>query len=224
MNVDRDKVAIVRGYFEKARPRLGKLAGRFVEDVDPVIVDAEQIFEEMIPGLAYVNDPNNLMASALFICAVNLSLYLALTKRGVQSHQFGRAMLIGLTKAPVQPMDFGEGGEDAFAAFASEAEQQQNLPGEFVIEAVSGDGESFDWGYDVKSCAICHQFGKYDAMELVPYMCATDDVMSDKAEQGLQRSGSIAVGARRCDFRYTQGGTPKRLAEQFPQRIKVQTV
>jgi hypothetical protein len=58
-------------------------------------------------------------------------------------------------------------------------------------------------------------------MEVVPYMCAVDDVMSDKGNQGLQRGGSLALGASKCDFRYKRGGQPQRLAEQYPLQIRV---
>lgn len=56
-------------------------------------------------------------------------------------------------------------------------------------------------------------------MDLVPYMCATDDVVSDRGGQGLRRTGTIAVGAHQCDFRYKRGGEPLHLAPQCPQRF-----
>ena len=74
---------------------------------------------------------------------------------------------------------------------------------------------------NIKSCGICHQYAKYDAMDLVPYMCATDDVESDKSNLGLRRTGSIAVGAHLCDFRYKRGAEPQRLATQHPDKIRV---
>lgn len=72
----------------------------------------------------------------------------------------------------------------------------------------------------VKSCAICQAAARYDAMSLVPYFCAVDDVMSDKGNQGLRRTGSLALGASHCDFRYWRGGQPNRLAEQYPEQIR----
>ena len=86
------------------------------------------------------------------------------------------------------------------------------------------DNDDFDWGMNVKSCAICSSFSKYDAMDLVPYMCASDDVMSDQGEQGLRRTGTIAVGAHQCDFRYKSGGEPQHIAEEYPERIRLKVV
>lgn len=103
----------------------------------------------------------------------------------------------------------------------AKASQTNALPGEFVYETVLGDRREFDWGMNVQSCAICSAFSKYDAMDLVPYMCATDDVVSDRENQGLRRTGTIAVGATHCDFRYKRGGDPLHLLAQYPDRIHV---
>lgn len=200
-----------------------RLAGRCANDAEAVVAEASAIFDEMLPSMAYVDKPQHPLASALFICSVNLSLYLALKKRGVDVHAFGSAMLTGLTRAPIPvPQESDEVLRERLAQFAllAEASQTNAAPGEDVVEFVSGEGAEFEWGYNVKSCAICHVAAKYDAMDLVPYFCAVDDVMSDKGNQGLRRSGSLAVGAPQCDFRYKRGGEPQRLAEQYPEQIR----
>ena len=130
-----------------------------------------------------------------------------------------------MTARPAPP-----GAAEAEAAKATSEEVQEQArrsqraarPGEFAFEIVAGDGYTGgDFGMNVISCAVCFAFGKYDAMALVPYMCPTDDVLSDALGQGLQRSGTIALGAHRCDFRFDREGSPARLAEQFPERIKL---
>jgi hypothetical protein len=73
---------------------------------------------------------------------------------------------------------------------------------------------------NITRCGICHAYAKHDAMEFTPYMCATDDLESDRLGQGLRRTGTIALGAHRCDFRYKAGGEPLRLAEQYPDQIR----
>lgn len=210
-------------FFDQANVRLTRLAGRFVSDVDAVIAEASTIFDEMLPGMAYVDKPQHPLAPALFICSVNLSLYLALKKRGVDVYAFGSAMLNGLMHAPIHvPQESDEALRERLTQFAllAEASQTNAAPGEDVIEFISGENPDFEWGYNVKSCAICQAAAKYDAIDLVPYFCAVDDVMSDKGNQGLQRTGSLALGAPHCDFRYTRGGEPHRLAEQYPDQIR----
>lgn len=210
-------------YFNQARPRLTRLAGRFTDDTDAVIADASEIFDQMLPGLGYIDKPQHPLAPALFICSVNLSLYLALKKRGVDVHDFGSAMVNGLARAPIPvPEESEEYLQERLAQFAllAEASQTSAQPGEDVFEVVHPMNANFDWGYNVTSCAICKTASEYDAIDLVPYMCAVDDVMSDKGNRGLQRTGSIALGAGHCDFRFKRSGEPQRLAEQYPDRIR----
>lgn len=210
-------------YFQQAQMRLTRLASRFATDPQTVVDEAAAIFDAMLPTMAYVEKPDHPLASALFVCNVNLSLYLALKQRGVDVHAFGNALLNGLRRAPIPPQP--ELSEEALqaqlSAFLQAAQDSQTNPqsGEDIFEVV--EGTDFDWGYNVKSCALCHSASQHGAMEVVPYMCAVDDVMSDKNHQGLRRTGSIALGAQHCDFRYQRGGQPQRLAEQYPELIRI---
>ena len=216
----------VRTVFEQSKPYNMRIVKEFVEDADSLMEDAATIFDDMIPEMAYVDSPQAPMASSLFGCSASLAVYLALQKRGVDAHAFGSVMLKRMTAAPApEPQEQADDGatpRERFAKFieAGEASQRDAAPGEFVFEAFLGDARG-EWGMNVKSCAICHAFSKYDAMDLVPYMCAYDDVVSDRGSQGLRRHGTIALGRHECDFRYEHGGEPLRVAEQYPERIQL---
>lgn len=217
---------VIRGCFTTTRDANLKLVATLVDDPEVVMKDAEARFEEMLPTMAYVDRPAAPMAMSVFGCAVELAIYLVLRDRGVDVHDFGRRMLDAATELwPVSAEDGAtELTHEQLQAWldGAAASQRHAKPGEFVYEAVGGD-ESSDWGMNIKSCAICAQYSQYDAMDLVPYMCATDDVMSDLMGQGLRRTGTIALGAHQCDFRYKRGGEPLRVAEQYPQRIHIRT-
>jgi hypothetical protein len=224
MNRQENEQFVKNLYFDQATVRLMRLAGRFVEDAPIVVAEAATIFENMLPTMAYIDRPQYPLASALFICSVNLSLYLALKRRGVDVHDFGSAMLNGLARAPIQiPEESDEALQQRLVQFggAAKASQINMAAGEDVFEVVDADNADFDWGYNVKSCAIYQAAAKYNALDLVPYMCAVDDVMSDKGNQGLRRRGSLALGAQQCDFRYKRGGQPQRLVEQYPEQIRI---
>lgn len=212
-------------FFNQARMRLMRLASRFANDPQTVVDEAAAIFDAMLPEMAYVDKPAHPLAGALFICNVNLSLYLALKRRGIDVHAFGSALLNGLARAPIppQPEESEEALQARLAQFiqAAEASQTKAAPGEDVFEIVDATNAGFDWGYNVRSCALCQSAAKHEAMEVVPYLCAVDDVMSDKNNQGLRRTGSLATGATHCDFRFTRGGPPLRLAEQYPELIQI---
>lgn len=211
---------IVRAYFEFLHGRFVTMAGEWVDDPEAVVADAETRFEAMIPDLAYVDDPGHPMAMSLFFTAVNLAMHLALRERGVGTHDFGPVLLGSLIEEPLPDVDV-IGQMDAFKA-AGDASLEGAKPGEFVFEVVT-EGDDFDWGMDVKSCGICFLFSQHDAMDFVPYMCAGDDVLSDQMGDGLRRTGTIALGAHQCDFRYQKGGQPLPLAGQYPQQIQIRS-
>ena len=211
---------MVRGQFAGMRRGYQMIAARFVDDPEAVVDEAAARYDRMVPDLAYLDEPDHPMADSLFKCAMTLAVYLALKDRGVDVHDFGSTVVAMFAMVPAPPDQFGD--ESALLALrtAAEASQREPRKGEFVFE-VPDDEPGADVAMNVVSCGICHHFSKYGAMELVPYMCALDDVISDKLDQGLRRTGTIALGAHRCDFRYSRGGEPRRLADAYPDRIRL---
>ena len=194
------------------RPAVTALASG---DEEEVLAAAGDHFEAMLPELPYVEQPRHSMYPSMLACAAMLAAYRVLRERGADAHAWGRAC----HALPPAVEDGGEAGRER-ARRDADASQQGAARNEFVFEIVE-ENERGERGMNVTSCAICHLFGKYDAMDLVPYMCAYDDVVSDAGRQGLRRTGTIALGASHCDFRFRDGGEPLRLAEQFPDRIRL---
>lgn len=221
----------IRLPFGDHRYQLRDLAQVFTDEPDAVVAAAEARYEALIPTMGYVDRPDHPMAAAVFSCAALLALHQALQElHGVGVHEFGAAMLdcmradlAAIAASSSSAASDGEAGGDWLTPFleAAAASVREPRPGEFVFEVVPGDADT-DWGMDIRSCAICHQYAQHDAMELVPYMCAGDDVTSDVGGHGLRRSGTIALGSHHCDFRYKTGGVPVRVAELNPERIRVQ--
>ena len=212
-------------YFDKASARLLRLAQDLVgEDQAAEVMDsAAQRFREMIPTIGYQDNPKHPMASSLFATQANLALFLALRPCGVTAHQYGARMLKNMSGGkPNNAEAFGVPVEQIMKVFRDSAQdsQTQAAPAEFVYEFVEAQAQ-VDWGMNIQSCAVCHVFGKHDAMELVPYMCASDDVISERDDQGLVRTGSIGLGAHQCDFRFKYGGEGQSLHTQYPDRIRI---
>jgi len=209
---------LVRGVFEFYRGHFVTIAAQWVDDPEAVVADASQRLDKMLPGLAYVNDPGHPFALSLFYTAVSLAMHLALRDRGIATHDFGRALLECQIANPIPEIDYAS-QLDKFKA-AGDASLVHTEPGEFVFEVLTGS-EDFDYGINVKSCGVCYLFSQHDAMDFVPYMCAGDDVLSDQADDGLRRTGTIGLGAHQCDFRYQKGGEPLQLWDQYPELIQI---
>ena len=191
------------------------MAEPFSGDGDAVVEAAGEVFGELLETLPYVENPEHPMADSVFTCAGAIAVYLALSRAGarVDVHRFGCRMLDVLVDTdPAGPAPTYEEMHDA-----GESSQQHSAPNEFVFRVLPGDGGDVRRGIDITSCAICHLCAAHDAMDLVPYMCALDAVVSDRYHQGLRRTGSIALGAAHCDFRFTgRSGERLRLADQYP--------
>jgi hypothetical protein len=186
-----------------------------IGNVDEIINEAKLEYEKMASEMPYIEDPTHCMAEPTFICCSYLALFIPLRIRGVSAHTLGNIILNGV--------EYDSPAENTDHRFISDAEKSltESKPNEFVFEFVPGDGTSKEWSMNVRSCALCIIYSKYSAMELLPYMCATDDEDSKARNMGLARSGTIALGAHECDFKYKQGGEPKPLAPQFPDKIKI---
>ncbi|MBN1662061.1 MAG: L-2-amino-thiazoline-4-carboxylic acid hydrolase [Deltaproteobacteria bacterium] len=85
------------------------------------------------------------------------------------------------------------------------ASRQRRYPAGWVAEFIDGDGREFDYGLNITECGICKFYKAHNAMELAPYMCLSDYVVSRAFDRGLVRQYTIAEGHDHCDFRYKTG-------------------
>ncbi len=208
---------VARGTFEMIIGNNAELDGLFYSIVRET---AREHFEAMLPRLAYTDDPSHPMASSLFFCTTMLALFMAVRTKGVDVHTFGNMILQQLKKASQANESDEERSQDVMTNAARKS-QEEAKPGEFVFEYHPGDAVGGEYAMNIKSCGICYLYSQYDAKDLVPYICATDDVISDQGTQGLRRTGTIGLGAHQCDFVYKRGGEPLRLAEQYPEKIRI---
>lgn len=184
-------------------------------EAEAVLTSGREQFDKLLAELPYVDRPAHTMAAPMFACAAMLAVFEVLRERGIDAHAWGAAIHSLPAVAPQQ-----DDGADERSRADSAASLTEPAPNEFVFETIEAD-EHTNRGMNITSCAICHLFAKHEAMELVPYMCAFDDAVSIAGDQGLRRTGSIALGAKHCDFRFDRGGEPLPLAEQYPDQIRL---
>lgn len=81
--------------------------------------------------------------------------------------------------------------------------------GDFELEYVKDDGDSFDYGINYLQCGH-HKFLKeHGAEEIFPFVCLADIALSDAFGWGLIRSQTIADGFTHCDFRFKKGSATR---------------
>lgn len=80
--------------------------------------------------------------------------------------------------------------------------QQKRYPGDWVFTYVVGDGKTFDFGVDIRECAILKFYQAHQAEGFIPYLCRFDDTMGRMLGLGLKRTGTLANGSDLCDCRW----------------------
>jgi hypothetical protein len=214
--------------FDRSIPYYETWLEDLTTEVPAVLEGARHRYLAMGPDLAYADEPDHPMAFSLFTCASLLCLYLELEARGVDVHAFGSRMIQALKEAlgdrgVEQPEPDPAAVAESVASLQSAGvhSQKEAKEGTFVFDVQWIDEPNAHWTMNMSSCGICQLFGRYGAMDLVPYMCATDDVMSEAQGQGLVRTGTIALGSGRCDFDYQPGRASRPIATLYPDRIRL---
>ena len=77
-------------------------------------------------------------------------------------------------------------------------------PDGFIANIITNKEETFGLGYgvDILECGICKLFNKHGYQKYSSILCEVDAVTSGFAGLELIRSGTIALGAKKCDFRW----------------------
>lgn len=80
--------------------------------------------------------------------------------------------------------------------------QSRKYPGDFVFTFIEAEGRNFNYGIDYVECANWKFLKSQGALELMPYICATDSTVSEMLGWGLTRTMTLAEGCDKCDFRF----------------------
>jgi hypothetical protein len=74
----------------------------------------------------------------------------------------------------------------------------------FIANIITDRNETFGFGYgfDIMQCGICKLFQKHNYEKYSSILCEVDELTSALAGLKLIRNGTIALGAKKCDFRF----------------------
>jgi hypothetical protein len=214
----------VRAYYQNLAPHFMDSIIALLAPDDPEAIrrEAADQFERLVAEIPYADRPNHVMAESMYFSMGVLAFKEPLLSRGFDLQDLGSAIL-DIARRNLEGADPSQDPSrtrEWLQRLKRDAAQSQadSPKDEFVFEIIDGDDE-IDYGMNITSCAICKAYSKHDAMPLVPYMCASDDVVSEALDRGLRRTGTIALGAHKCDFRFRQAGAGHALADQYPDQI-----
>ncbi|MFN8349301.1 MAG: L-2-amino-thiazoline-4-carboxylic acid hydrolase [Spirosomataceae bacterium] len=74
----------------------------------------------------------------------------------------------------------------------------------FRAHIITDKKETYGLGYgvDILECGICKLFQKHHYLKYASILCEVDEITSGLAGLQLIRTGTIALGAEKCDFRF----------------------
>jgi len=77
-------------------------------------------------------------------------------------------------------------------------------PGGFIAKIITDKKETLGLGYgvDILECGICKLFNKHNYQKYSSILCEVDALTSGLAGLKLVRNSTIALGAKKCDFRW----------------------
>lgn len=79
-------------------------------------------------------------------------------------------------------------------------------PDGFIANIITDKKETFGLGYgfDILECGICKLFTKHKYQKYASILCEVDEITASLAGLKLIRTGTIALGAKKCDFRFNK--------------------
>lgn len=209
----------------RVKPRVISWLGE--EQASRFMRESRQEYEALIPRIPFIGN-NNLSLSFFFPSTRYLAVYRGLQRQGRTVEDAGWLIyMIAIEETRAIPY-IGRRLMEAlwfsrwFKRLGKKTaikSQQRRYPEGWVLNYVQGDGREFDYGVDYSECANCKLLRAENAFELAPYVCATDQPISELVGWGLTRTMTLADGFSKCDFRFKKGGETRVVIPQSLQAL-----
>ncbi|MBK9014089.1 MAG: L-2-amino-thiazoline-4-carboxylic acid hydrolase [Saprospiraceae bacterium] len=192
------------------------LRQQYPTDHQPLCEAIETRYQAIFPDVAFARRSANPMDRRLDFTAYFLATIQVLEKRGEDfeqirhicldiAHEYVRpknALHAWLKRLPVKIIASPLGG--LLTRFMEKKTSKLGHPDGFRVNMLTDPAKTFGLGYgiDVVECGICKLFQKHGAGKYAGILCEVDKLTSSLAGLELIRSGTIANGAKCCDFRW----------------------
>jgi len=197
-------------YFNKA------IAGHFPDRYHNLISEIENHYKEISIDTNFALTSKNPMDKRLDFCAYFLALIKTLDKSG-ESFETIRTVCLEVVIDYVRPKNkFQEFVKRISPKLVNTSLARMALkflhkrvskkanPQGFVAHIITDKTQThgFGYGFDIIECGICKLFKKHRFEKYASILCEVDKVTSGMAGLELVRNGTIANGAKICDFRF----------------------
>ncbi|GAB4314910.1 MAG: L-2-amino-thiazoline-4-carboxylic acid hydrolase [Methanobacteriaceae archaeon] len=207
----RDKLRFLRE-FRSYNKRIENIikeeySSKFAEKASNMIKEFKLLLEEM----PYIGGDENPLTVTLTSSTRYLAVYLVLKRMGKDVSEIGKICYQYaeeyFKKNPHKIMSMDNPQVINYLKYLAAESKKHKYPEDYVYDFM--EGEDFDFGLNFTECAICKFFHQKGADEFIPYICATDIPESKYSNLGLHRTGTLAEGYSKYDFRYKKGRKTK---------------
>jgi hypothetical protein len=169
-------------------------------------------FTRLIPQIPFIGGRRNSFTQNLIQATWSLAFYRAMIANGVAASEVGRLLadiyLFWLDERPAWQLNLR--GWFSFTPPArwrlnrrAQRSQEGKYPGDWVFRTSYQNGKEI--GVDYTECGLLKYYQAQDALELLPYLCSLDFIVSERLNAGLIRPSTLAGGCSVCDFRFKRG-------------------
>lgn len=188
----------------------------YPNEFDNIIGDTENHYNIISADTAFAKTSKNPVDRRLDFCSYFLALIKTLDERD-EAFENIRKICLQITTEYVQPKNKIQEflkrllpkltntwlGQSLIKTFHKRVSVNSNPDG-FIANIITNKQETYGLGYgiDIIECGICKLFKKHNYSKYASILCEVDEITSGLAGLQLIRTGTIANGAKKCDFRF----------------------
>lgn len=185
-------------------------------EFDSIIADTERNYKTISSDTIFAKTSKNPIDRRLDFSSYFLALIKTLDNKG-ETFDNIRKVCLQITTEYVQPKSKIQVyfkrllpkltntwfGQILIKAFHNQVSVNTNADG-FIANIITDKQETYGLGYgiDIIECGICKLFQKHNFSKYASILCEVDEITSELAGLKLIRTGTIANGAKKCDFRF----------------------
>ncbi len=195
---------------------LRTLKSRYPEKFEELVAQTEAHYQVVSADTTFAYTSGNPIDRRLDFSAYFLALIITMDKAG-ESFATIREVCLEVVIAYVQPRNKVQAffkrllpklittwpAQRLVRIFAKKVGTNTHPDG-FRANIITDKKETYGLGYgvDIMECGICKLFNKHSYGKYASILCEVDEVTSGLAGLKLIRTGTIANGAHKCDFRF----------------------
>jgi len=173
-------------------------------------------FEIILPDIPYIGGQKSPLTLVLVKCMSDLAIFRTLEKVGFSFREIGEfhynyVLAVhnlrkeALEKAGKTPSEYPF--DPVYMDYQKKLTEDTQLnlyPDDWVMDFVEGDGESFEWGWDITECGVQKAFKKLGDEKYLPFICLGDFYEAEGLGFGFSRTQALGFGAPLCTHRFVK--------------------